>query len=85
MADGAGGFEVEIVRVDGSFANLVHGGQVLRRVRHNGYAEYYARIEEQRLREAAARPRPCLCCGATMLSTGAHHRLCDPCRRTKHA
>ena len=25
--------------------------------------------------------RPCLTCSAPMLSTGHHHRLCDPCRR----
>lgn len=24
--------------------------------------------------------RPCLTCGADFMSTGAHHRMCDPCR-----
>lgn len=24
--------------------------------------------------------RPCLTCGATITSTGPHHRRCDPCR-----
>lgn len=29
----------------------------------------------------ALRERPCLCCGATILSEGPHHRLCQVCRR----
>lgn len=39
-----------------------------------------AQREADRRRKAG--PRPCLCCGATFVSTGIHHRLCDPCRGT---
>lgn len=27
-----------------------------------------------------SRPRPCLCCGKTFVSTGPGHRMCGPCR-----
>jgi len=32
------------------------------------------------IRQARARRRPCLTCGADMLSEGTHHRMCDRCR-----
>ncbi|MFP4045035.1 MAG: hypothetical protein ACLFTP_10805 [Rhodosalinus sp.] len=35
-----------------------------------------ARLE----RQARERTRPCLTCGATFRSQGAHHRMCGPCR-----
>lgn len=75
-------FDVEIVPVPGTRkADLFHNGRHLRRVQNNGYAEYYARLEEARLRSAAGCERPCMCCGAVFVSEGAHHRLCTPCRR----
>jgi hypothetical protein len=73
--------EVEIVRLPGRRAELRHAGQTIRTVRDNGCAEYYASIEEARLRKAAARPRPCLRCQTEIQSEGPHHRMCAPCRR----
>ena len=32
-------------------------------------------------RPTATANRPCLCCGKPFASQGAHHRLCDRCRR----
>lgn len=35
---------------------------------------------ERRIRKAAAKPRPCLCCGESFDSEGAHNRMCPVCR-----
>lgn len=32
-------------------------------------------------RRAAQRPRACITCGNSFMSEGAHHRMCDKCRR----
>ena len=32
-------------------------------------------------RKARQQPRPCLCCGQTFPSEGAHNRMCTDCRR----
>lgn len=73
-------FHIDLVRVAGRI-ELRHAGRTLRTVRDNGYADYYARVEEARLREAHATTRPCLSCGDTFPSLGSHNRLCDRCRR----
>lgn len=74
-------FDVEIVPIPGTrMANLIHDGRILRRCGNNGYAEYYARIEEARLRKANGRERPCISCGDSIISEGPHHRQCTTCR-----
>jgi len=73
--------DVEIVRLPGRRVELRHDGRTIRTVRDNGYAEYYANLEEARLRRARATSRPCLRCATEFPSEGPHHRLCDPCRQ----
>lgn len=72
-------FEVKIVTV-GDRAQLVHDGVVLRSVART-WADYYAGIEERRLRMAAiGGPRPCITCGVVFESEGPHNRMCGDCR-----
>ena len=73
---------VDIVRVPGRRLELRHNGRVLRTVRDNGYGPYYARVEEEKLRVALAKQRPCLTCGESFPSQGPHNRLCARCRRS---
>ena len=73
-------FDVEILPIAGRRAELRHGQRVLRVVWNNGYAEYYARLEERKLRTAAGTRRPCLCCSTPIISEGPQHRLCPTCR-----
>lgn len=73
-------FHIDLVRVNQRI-ELRHAGQTIRTVRDNGYADYYARVEEARLREALATMRPCLSCNQDFPSLGPHNRMCDRCRR----
>lgn len=45
-----------------------------------GQRDAIVRMMERMERAAKLTPRPCLCCGATFASEGAHHRMCGPCR-----
>lgn len=74
-------FHIEIVTIDHKRIALQHDGRTIRIVGRNGWAEYYVRIEEARLREKRGRQRPCLCCGVSFASHGPHNRMCQDCRR----
>lgn len=50
-----------------------------------GQRDAIVRKMERLEREARLKARPCLCCGATFASEGAHHRMCDDCRRQPSA
>ena len=39
---------------------------------------------EERARAGKCRRRACLCCGTSFMSEGAHHRMCNLCRRRSH-
>jgi len=41
----------------------------------------YAQGQENRLPRKGRQERRCMCCGRTFPSEGAHHRLCDRCRK----
>ena len=37
-------------------------------------------VLEEDVPKPIGKPRPCICCGEEMLSTGSHHRMCQYCR-----
>lgn len=73
-------FHIDYAYLPGKRIALRHDGQTIRVVRDNGSADYFARVEEERLRLAQAQRRPCLTCGAEFPSLGPHNRMCDGCR-----
>ena len=74
-------YHVEEVRIPGGKIALQHDGRTLRVVTP-GYAPYYARIEEERLRYGEPVTRACLRCSEPFLSEGKHNRLCRGCQRS---
>lgn len=68
---------VQITGSGGSW-RIVQGGRVLGHAR--GQAATVLLAAERRAATATLRPRPCLCCGARINSTGPGHRLCRTCR-----
>lgn len=78
----AAAFVVTIHPVRGAAhkSEIRHGSRLLR-VCATSWADYYANIEERRLRAESATVRPCLRCQSPFPSEGPHNRLCDPCRR----
>ena len=74
-------FRVVPVKVDGRTRHAVADGEgrvVSASYDHAAHAAQLLRGFERRARQAR---RACLCCGEGFKSEGAHHRLCDACRR----
>ncbi|SOC09625.1 hypothetical protein SAMN05877831_107163 [Rhodobacter maris] len=68
---------VEIRGSGDSWAVFHSGHQVGLSQTHCDKACAAANVLERRLNE---RPRACLCCGASFISSGFGHRLCTTCR-----
>lgn len=58
------------------------GKQVRGPYRGNDEAQEVCDVMQRRHDRQQMRKRPCMCCRREFISEGAHHRLCDECRRS---